>query len=116
MNLLDLMAVLPLTSARSSLVLSLSIFSFQSFDRSFSMQEDSVEGKEEITALLYYFVIRTFFEVTGDFSLKKISNGRKNRSRTNISCIARRTQDKKKRKRTDRIIKCGCGSSSREMS
>lgn len=47
MNLLALMAVLPLTSARSSLVLSLSIFSFQSFDRSFSMQEDSVGGEEE---------------------------------------------------------------------
>lgn len=47
MNLLDLMAVLPLTSARSSLVLSLSIFSFQSFDRSFSMQEDSVEWREK---------------------------------------------------------------------
>lgn len=45
MNLLALMAVLPLTSARSSLVLSRSIFSFQSFDRSFSMQEDSVGGR-----------------------------------------------------------------------
>lgn len=45
--LLALMAVLPLTSARSSLVFSLSIFSFQSFDRSFSMQDDSVEGREE---------------------------------------------------------------------
>lgn len=34
-------AVLPLTSASSSLVLSLSIFSFQSLERSFSIQEDS---------------------------------------------------------------------------
>lgn len=34
-------AVLPLTSASSSLVLSRSIFSFQSLERSFSIQEDS---------------------------------------------------------------------------
>lgn len=37
--------VLPFTSASSSLVLSLSIFSFQSLERSFSMHEDSEKEK-----------------------------------------------------------------------
>lgn len=40
------LVVLPFTSARSSLVLSLSIFSFQSLERSFSMHEDSEKNEK----------------------------------------------------------------------
>lgn len=42
---LQSLAVLPFTSASSSLVLSLSIFSFQSLERSVSMHEGSEEEK-----------------------------------------------------------------------
>lgn len=37
----------PFTSARSSLVLSLSIFSFQSFESSFSMQDSEQEKRKK---------------------------------------------------------------------
>lgn len=49
-------AVLPLTSASSSLVLSLSIFSFQSLERSFSIQEDS-EGRQKRSTLNVWSIV-----------------------------------------------------------
>ena len=49
------LAFLPFTSANSSLVLSLSIFSFQSLDRSFSMHEDSEKEENSKRHLDFYF-------------------------------------------------------------
>lgn len=53
--------ILPLTSASSSLVLSLSIFSFQSLESSFSIHEDSKNKNNSSETGINYLYINIIF-------------------------------------------------------
>ena len=53
----DILYIVPLISPRSSLVFNLSIFSFQSFESSFSMQEESIKIKKQVLKLLHMYLV-----------------------------------------------------------
>lgn len=61
------LVVLPFTSASSSLVLSLSIFSFHSFESSFSIHEES--AKEKRIKELKAFQIKNIFSFSCEFEM-----------------------------------------------